>query len=240
MQEGQRPVAVGLFFSLGHSTIVVLLSLLVAQGTSYVKNHFPEFQAVGGILGTSISAFFLLLIALVNLVIFLEVFKRFQAARNGETCDADALQDMLGGLGLDRPRAAGAVPLDRRELAHVFRGPAVRLGVRYGHRDCLAGNRRHPGRPPGADLVDHGVSASVHLGHVPVGHDRRRGHAGRLRLGLRQAHAKALLQHDDYAGVLRDRAVDRQPGSAQRAGRRGCISTRASGRTSAPWARTAR
>jgi high-affinity nickel-transport protein len=100
MQENQRPVAVGLFFSLGHSTIVVLMSLLVAQGTGYVKNHFPEFQSVGGIIGTSISAFFLLLIAVVNLIIFLEVFKRFQAARNGETCDADALQDMLGGSGL--------------------------------------------------------------------------------------------------------------------------------------------
>ena len=84
MQENQRPVAVGLFFSLGHSTIVVLMSLLVAQGTGYVKNHFPEFQAVGGIIGTSISAFFLLLIAVVNLIIFLEVFKRFQAVRKGD------------------------------------------------------------------------------------------------------------------------------------------------------------
>jgi high-affinity nickel-transport protein len=100
MQENQRPVAVGLFFSLGHSTIVVLMSLLVAQGTGYVKNHFPEFQAVGGIIGTSISAFFLLLIAVVNLIIFLEVFKRFQAARKGADCDQDVLQDMLNGPGL--------------------------------------------------------------------------------------------------------------------------------------------
>jgi high-affinity nickel-transport protein len=100
MQDGRRPVAVGLFFSLGHSTIVVLLSLLVAQGTSYVQRHFPELQALGGIIGTSISAFFLLLIAVVNLVIFLEVFKRFQAARSGAALDGDALQDMLGGSGL--------------------------------------------------------------------------------------------------------------------------------------------
>ena len=85
MQENKRPVAVGLFFSLGHSTIVILMSLLVVHGTGYVKNHFPEFQQVGGIIGTSVSAFFLLLIAAVNFVIFLEVFKRFQAARKGRS-----------------------------------------------------------------------------------------------------------------------------------------------------------
>ncbi len=77
-------MAVGLFFSLGHSTIVILMSLLVVQGTGYVKNHFPEFQQVGGIIGTSVSAFFLLLIAVVNFIIFLEVFKRFQAAQEGQ------------------------------------------------------------------------------------------------------------------------------------------------------------
>ena len=44
MQENKRPVGVGLFFSLGHSTVVILLSLAVVQGTGYVKNHFPQFQ----------------------------------------------------------------------------------------------------------------------------------------------------------------------------------------------------
>ena len=100
MQQNQRPAAVGLFFSLGHSTVVILMSLLVVQGTGYVKNHFPEFQQVGGIIGTSVSAFFLLLIAAVNFVIFLEVFQRFQAARKGSGGNEDALQDMLSGPGL--------------------------------------------------------------------------------------------------------------------------------------------
>ena len=92
MQQGQRPVAVGLFFSLGHSTVVVLMSLLVVQGTGYVKHHFPQFQRVGGLVGTSVSAFFLLLIAAVNFFIFLEVFRRFRAARSG------ACQDEAHGL----------------------------------------------------------------------------------------------------------------------------------------------
>ena len=99
MQENKRPVGVGLFFSLGHSTVVILLSLLVVQGTGYVKNHFPQFESVGGIIGTAVSVFFLLLIALVNFVIFLDVFKRFQAARKGGVRQEDALQGMLDGPG---------------------------------------------------------------------------------------------------------------------------------------------
>ena len=99
MQENKRPVAVGFFFSLGHSTIVILMSLLVVHGTGYVKNHFPEFQQVGGIIGTSVSAFFLLLISAVNFIIFLEVFKRFQAARKGIGHQEDVLHDMLSGPG---------------------------------------------------------------------------------------------------------------------------------------------
>ena len=99
IQENKKPVGVGLFFSLGHSTVVILMSLLVAQGTGYVKNHFPQFQEVGDIIGTSVSAFFLLLIAVVNFVIFLEVFKRFQAARKGGGRHEDALQSLLNGPG---------------------------------------------------------------------------------------------------------------------------------------------
>ena len=83
MQENKRPVAVGFFFSLGHSTIVIFDVALGGAGTGYVKNHFPELQQIGGIIGTSVSAFFLLLIAVVNFFIFLEVFNRFQAARKG-------------------------------------------------------------------------------------------------------------------------------------------------------------
>ena len=100
MQQNQKPVCVGFFFSLGHSTVVIVMSLLVAQGTGYVRDHFPQFQQVGGIIGTSVSAFFLLLIAAVNFFVFLDVFKRFRAARKGCLHEEDALQDMLSGRSL--------------------------------------------------------------------------------------------------------------------------------------------
>jgi high-affinity nickel-transport protein len=99
MQDRKRPAAVGFFFSLGHSTIVILMSLAVAYGTGYVQNHFPEFQEVGGIIGTSISAFFLLLISAINFVVFCDVFRRFQAARKGLGRDEEFLDDILGGSG---------------------------------------------------------------------------------------------------------------------------------------------
>lgn len=101
MQQNQQPVCVGLFFSLGHSSIVVLLSLLVAVGTGYVRDNFPQLKEVGGVIGTSVSAFFLLLIAIVNFFVFLDVFKRFNTARKGRSsgeCHADDLANAGGVL----------------------------------------------------------------------------------------------------------------------------------------------
>jgi nickel/cobalt transporter (NiCoT) family protein len=100
MQQNQKPVCVGFFFSLGHSTVVVLMSLLVAGGTGYVRDHFPQLKEVGGIIGTSVSAFFLLLIAVINFFIFLDVFKRFNAARKGRHVEEDAAKDLVGAQGV--------------------------------------------------------------------------------------------------------------------------------------------
>ena len=100
MQENKRPVAVGFFFSLGHSTVVILMCFLVALGTDFVKTHFPKFQEIGGVIGTSVSAAFLLVIAAINFVIFLEVYKAFRAARAGKGYSEDALQELLNGRGL--------------------------------------------------------------------------------------------------------------------------------------------
>ncbi|CAN5128952.1 HoxN/HupN/NixA family nickel/cobalt transporter [soil metagenome] len=85
MLDGKKPAAVGLFFSLGHSTIVIVLSILVAISTSFVKNNLPEFQAVGTIIGTSISSFFLLLIGFINLIAFINILRTFRSVTNGTT-----------------------------------------------------------------------------------------------------------------------------------------------------------
>src|SRR5271154_1458450 len=55
MQEGQRPVGVGVYFSLGHSTIVFGLSIAIAMTSVALKDRFDSFESVGGIIGTSVS-----------------------------------------------------------------------------------------------------------------------------------------------------------------------------------------
>src|SRR6201982_3095916 len=63
MQEGKRPITVGLFFSLGHSTVVVAASLIIALTASSVQQRFPGLIEAGGAIGTLVSVFFLIGIA---------------------------------------------------------------------------------------------------------------------------------------------------------------------------------
>jgi high-affinity nickel-transport protein len=83
MQEGKLPVAVGFFFSLGHSTIVFGLTIAIALASVLLKSHFDSFAAIGGVIGTTVSGFFLLAIAVVNLIIFVSVYRTFQHVKNG-------------------------------------------------------------------------------------------------------------------------------------------------------------
>jgi high-affinity nickel-transport protein len=83
MQEGKRPVAVGFFFSLGHSTIVVLLSIAIAITTVGLQSRFDNFKSVGGVIGTLVSAFFLLAIAIANILVLLSIWRTFQRLKNG-------------------------------------------------------------------------------------------------------------------------------------------------------------
>src|ERR1700681_4677362 len=59
MQDGKRPVAASLFFSLGHSTVVVLASAAIALTTSALEGRFESLRVIGGTIGTLISALFL-------------------------------------------------------------------------------------------------------------------------------------------------------------------------------------
>jgi high-affinity nickel-transport protein len=84
MQEGKRPVAVGLMFSLGHSTIVVIGALLIAATALGLQHRLDHFRSVGGVIGTLISAVFLLAIAIVNLIVLRSVYRTFTRVRRGE------------------------------------------------------------------------------------------------------------------------------------------------------------
>ncbi|HLI20723.1 MAG TPA: HoxN/HupN/NixA family nickel/cobalt transporter [Stellaceae bacterium] len=100
MQDGKRPAALGLYFALGHSTVVVVASIAVAVTAAWLRRGFPRLQDVGGLLGTGISALFLLAVAIVNLFIFAAVWKSFRRVRNGERIETGDLDAPLAGSGL--------------------------------------------------------------------------------------------------------------------------------------------
>lgn len=99
MQQKKKPVAVGAFFSLGHSTIVVLASLGIAIATSKMTADWQWFHNVGGVIGTSVSALFLFILAVINLNILREVWRRFNAVKRGEAKTQFNLEQTIpGGL----------------------------------------------------------------------------------------------------------------------------------------------
>ena len=99
MQDGKRPVSAGLFFSLGHSTIVLIASILIAATASIFQEELEAFKSIGGVIGTSVSAAFLLLIALANLMILSGVWKAFKDARAGKPIHEESLDLLLSGRG---------------------------------------------------------------------------------------------------------------------------------------------
>lgn len=100
MQERKRPTAVGFFFSLGHSTIVVLLSVAIAIAAVVVKNTLPSLENAGGIIGTLVSAFFLYLIAAINFLVLWEIFRAFRKVTRGEEYNDQTLDEFLNQRGL--------------------------------------------------------------------------------------------------------------------------------------------
>lgn len=100
MQSGRRPYHVGLYFSLGHSTVVILASAAIALTASAVQSEdLRVFRAATGAVGTGVSALFLLIIALANMFILRRVWQSFQRARRGERITSDDLDILLSGHG---------------------------------------------------------------------------------------------------------------------------------------------
>lgn len=100
MQENKRPVAVGFFFSLGHSTIVVLLSALVAVAASIVQSSIPRLQGIGSLISTGVSALFLYVIGIINLLVLIDIFQMFRRVTRGGTYHEETLDQFLAERGM--------------------------------------------------------------------------------------------------------------------------------------------
>jgi high-affinity nickel-transport protein len=82
MLAGEKPISIGLFFSLGHSTIVILLSLAIAITSSAIAHYFSSLQSAGVLIGTSISSLFLFLIGSINLIAFFQILHSYRHAHH--------------------------------------------------------------------------------------------------------------------------------------------------------------
>ena len=103
VQDGKRPLSVGFFFSLGHSTIVFVMALLLNFGiralNSEVKNDSSGLHQATGVIGTTVSGTFLYLIALLNLVVLVGIVKVFREMRTGRY-DDEELEKQLDSRGM--------------------------------------------------------------------------------------------------------------------------------------------
>src|SRR5581483_3100984 len=100
MQEGKRPIGVGFFFALGHSTVVVAASVAIALTASTLQARFPGLVAAGGVIGTAVSAAFLFAIAILNLAVLVGVFRVFRRVRRGGACEDIEIDRLLARRGL--------------------------------------------------------------------------------------------------------------------------------------------
>jgi high-affinity nickel-transport protein len=111
--DGKRPLSVGFFFSLGHSTIVFVMALLLNFGIraldEQVKNNNSGLHNITGIIGTTVSGTFLYIIALLNVIILVGIVKVFRQMRTGRYDDAEL-----------------EAQLDKRGLMNRFLGPIAR------------------------------------------------------------------------------------------------------------------
>ena len=83
IETGKRPISVGFFFALGHSTVVVVVASLIALTATTLQQRHPGLIEAGGLIGTAVSALFLFAIAIVNVVVLRGVYRRFRRERRG-------------------------------------------------------------------------------------------------------------------------------------------------------------
>jgi high-affinity nickel-transport protein len=106
--SGQKPVTVGTFFSLGHSTIVIITTLVVAATAGALEERFGGFEQVGGIIGTAVSSAVLILLGVGNAWVLYRLSKRMKYLLGAE-------------LNVDGSRGTGEAGLGFDEGGFMFR-----------------------------------------------------------------------------------------------------------------------
>ncbi|MFB9275462.1 HoxN/HupN/NixA family nickel/cobalt transporter [Cohnella cellulosilytica] len=99
VQQNRNPLGVGLYFSLGHSTVVFLMAVATAFSVKWAQSRLPQFEEIGGVIGASVSGVFLLTVGVINFVILVNLVKAYRQFRTGAT-DQSELDKLLESRGL--------------------------------------------------------------------------------------------------------------------------------------------
>jgi high-affinity nickel-transport protein len=100
IQEDKAPYSVGFFFSLGHSTIVVLASIAIAATASALQGRLEALHSIGSVVGTAVSALFLVVIGIANLFVLRAVWAAFTRVRRGGRVADQELDSVLANRGV--------------------------------------------------------------------------------------------------------------------------------------------
>lgn len=99
IQQNRSALGVGFYFSLGHSSVVFIMVVIVAISVKWAQAKLPQFQEIGGAIGATVSGSFLLIIGLINVVILFQLIRVIRRLRNGSMPTLQA-QELLAGGGL--------------------------------------------------------------------------------------------------------------------------------------------
>jgi high-affinity nickel-transport protein len=151
LQEEERPLGIGFFFSLGHSSVVLALTASLAVGAAAVQERIPSFRHWGGYVGAGVSGTFLWAIGILNLLVLLDVARVFRELRAGEL-DEERLERRLLDRGLMSRLFVGRVANRIRKSWQLYP-----LGVLFGL-----------GFDTATEVGLLAVSAGVATKHVPL------------------------------------------------------------------------
>ena len=99
LQDGRRPMGAGFFFSLGHSSVVLLITLGLGLAVRWIVTGVDHgaLRSTGSLIGTSVSGMFLLLIGVLNLMVLLDILGVYSRMRRGEVDKAELERQIVAG-----------------------------------------------------------------------------------------------------------------------------------------------
>jgi nickel/cobalt transporter (NiCoT) family protein len=181
VQRGQRPLGVGFFFSLGHSSIVLVLALAIAIAAPSVTHALPGLKNAGAVIGAGVSGVFLWVIGILNLLVLLDLLELWRHAR-GATHNHTHLESVLAQRGFLNRLLRGRIGKLLSESWHMYP-----LGLLFGL-----------GFDTASEIGLLAMTAGASAGSLPV--------AAVLALPILFAAGMSLMDTTD--GVLMTRAYD--------------------------------